>query len=118
MVAHIDDMRSAQWRWPQLSNGELIMRPIRSILDASFCYVPSVATSVASTWRRAGWRPTTDEERKARRQPTAELVVDWIGSADAPTKIARQRRKTQSADEDVQDARTASAYRDAMTSPL
>ena len=94
------------------------MSPIRSILDASFCYVPSFATSVASTWRRAGWRPTTDEERKARRQPTAELVVDWIGAADAPAKVARQRRKTQSADRDVQDARSASAYRDAMTSPL
>jgi hypothetical protein len=66
------------------------MRPIRSILDASFRYVPSVATSVASTWRRAGWRPTTDEERRARRQPTAELVVDWIGAANAPTTMARR----------------------------
>ena len=63
------------------------MKPIRSILDASFRYVPSVATSVASTWRRAGWRPTTDEQRKARRQPTAELVVDSIGAADAPTSV-------------------------------
>jgi len=66
------------------------MRPIRSILDASFRYVPSVATSVASTWRRAGWRPTTEEERRARRQPTAELMVDWIGAANAPTTIARR----------------------------
>jgi hypothetical protein len=56
------------------------MKPTRSILDPLFRYVPSVATSVASTWRRAGWRPTTDEERKARRQPTAELVVDCIGA--------------------------------------
>jgi hypothetical protein len=66
------------------------MKPIRSILDASFRYVPSVATSVASTWRRAGWRPTTDEERKARRQPTAELVVDCIGAADVPTSVTRR----------------------------
>jgi len=66
------------------------MRPTRSILDASFCYVPSVATSVAATWRRAGWRPTTDEERKARRQPTAELLVDKIGAVDAPTAVARR----------------------------
>jgi hypothetical protein len=66
------------------------MRPIRSILDASFRYVPSVATSVASTWRRAGWRPTTDEERKARRHPTAELVVDCVGAADAPTSVTRR----------------------------
>src|ERR1700682_236750 len=60
----------------QSCNGELIMKPIRSILDASFCYVPSIATSVASTWRGAGWRPTTDEERKARGQPTADVGVD------------------------------------------
>jgi hypothetical protein len=90
MVAQIDVRRSARWRSPQRSNGELIMKPIGSILDASFRYVPSVATSVASTWRRAGWRPTTDEERKARRQPTAELVVDWIGAAHAPTAGPRR----------------------------
>jgi len=90
MVAHIEGTRRAQWRAPQRSDGELIMRPIRSILDASFRYVPSVATSVASTWRRAGWRPTTDEERRARRQPAAELVVDWIGAANAPTTMARR----------------------------
>jgi hypothetical protein len=45
---------------------EPIMKPLRSILDASFQYVPAVATSVAETWRRAGWRPTTERERKAR----------------------------------------------------
>src|SRR6266700_902873 len=66
------------------------MRPIRSILDPSFCYVPSVATSVATTWRRAGWRPTTDEDRKARGRPTVELVVDWIGATDVPTTAARR----------------------------
>lgn len=61
------------------------MRSIRSILDPSFRYVPSVATSVASTWRRAGWRPTTDEDRMARCQPTVTLVVDSIGAAGAPS---------------------------------
>jgi hypothetical protein len=91
------------------------MKPIRSILDATFRYVPSVATLVASTWPRAGWRPTTDEERKARRRPTAELVVDCIGAADAPTSATPQAsvrvssRKTQSAVRNAQDARSASA---------
>ena len=61
------------------------MRPIRSILDASFRYVPAVATSVALTWLRAGWRPTTDEERKARQRRTAELVFGRGGTADAPS---------------------------------
>jgi hypothetical protein len=90
------------------------MRPIRSILDASFRYVPSVATSVASTWRRAGWRPTTDEERKARRQPTAELVI----AGDRDGRVAIEHRKTQSADRNVQDAGSAAAYRNAIVSPL
>jgi hypothetical protein len=91
------------------------MKPIRSILDSSFRYVPSVAISVASTWRRAGWRPTTDEERKARRQPTAGLVVDCIGVADAPTSVPRRApvsvssRKRQSAGRNAQDARSAFA---------
>src|SRR5437762_14082227 len=35
------------------------MRPIWSMLDPLFCYVPSVATSVATTWRRAGWAMPT-----------------------------------------------------------
>ena len=37
------------------------MKPLRSILDPSFHYVPAVATSVASTWKRAGWCPTRDK---------------------------------------------------------
>src|ERR1700687_5117531 len=89
MVAHIEGVRSVQWP-AQPFNGDLTMRPVRWILDASFCYVPSVATSVAATWRRAGWRPTTDEERKARRQPTAALLVDKIGAVDAPPAVARR----------------------------
>lgn len=43
------------------------MKPSRSILDASFAYVPSTITAVDSTWRRFGWKPTTEEERRRRR---------------------------------------------------
>ncbi|HEU0204955.1 MAG TPA: hypothetical protein VFR86_31485 [Burkholderiaceae bacterium] len=42
--------------------------PFKSILDKSFIYVPSTATSVDETWRRFGWRPMTEEERKSRQQ--------------------------------------------------
>jgi hypothetical protein len=49
--------------------------PAHSILDSSFRYVPAAATSVVQTWRRFGWRPTTDDERKRRGQRTAESVV-------------------------------------------
>jgi hypothetical protein len=54
------------------------VKPNRSILDESFRYVPAVATSVAETWRRFGWRPTNDEERKTRRRPGAEILVEEI----------------------------------------
>ena len=36
------------------------MKPSRSILDETFEYVPSVATSVTETWRRFGWRPRAE----------------------------------------------------------
>lgn len=35
-------------------------KPTKSILDRSFVYVPSTATSVDQTWRRFGWRPSSE----------------------------------------------------------
>ena len=66
------------------------MSPNYSILDPSFRYVSAVATSVAETWRRFGWRPTTDEERKGRRGPVVALVVDEVGRA-RPIRLAGSR---------------------------
>jgi hypothetical protein len=48
------------------------------MLDRSFRYVPAAATSVVQTWRRFGWRPTTDDERKRRGQHAAEPVTDEV----------------------------------------
>jgi len=51
------------------------------LLDARFKYTPSTSTNVASTWRRFGFRPTTDAERTARQRrlqttaPTAEVTT-------------------------------------------
>ena len=39
------------------------MKPPYSILDRNFRYVPAVATSVAETWRRFGWRPMKETRR-------------------------------------------------------
>jgi hypothetical protein len=58
------------------------MRPLPSILDPSFRYVPSDATSVEATWRRAGWRPTTEDERRARQRSSAKHILDYIGIGD------------------------------------
>lgn len=57
------------------------MKPFISILDRSFRYVPSVSTSVADTWRRFGWRPTTQCERDARSNP-----IDAAPSKSVPRR--------------------------------
>ena len=64
------------------------MNPAHSILDDSFRYVPAIATSVAETWRRFGWRPTTEEERKRRRRPTAALVVESVAAVTPIRRVA------------------------------
>ena len=73
-----------------------------SILDDSFCYVPAIATSVAETWRRFGWRPTTEEERKRRRKritaQTSQVIVGHFGHDDQPTMplpLHSERREAQ-----------------------
>jgi len=33
---------------------------MKSLLDASFKYVPCVATDIQATWRKLGWRPTNE----------------------------------------------------------
>jgi hypothetical protein len=35
--------------------------------------------------RAMGWRPTTDADRKVRRRPDMELVVDWVGATTPPS---------------------------------
>ncbi|MGB8437649.1 MAG: hypothetical protein WCE38_25680 [Burkholderiales bacterium] len=65
------------------------MRPTLSLLDPSFRYVPAVATSVTETWRRFGWRPTTDAERRSR-YPSMTLVVDQV-EAIRPIGLATSR---------------------------
>ena len=65
------------------------MKPDRSILDESFPYVSSAATSVAETWRRFGWRPTTDEERKRQRRPAVALVVEAVAAVRPSARAPR-----------------------------
>jgi hypothetical protein len=62
------------------AQGHATMKPAHSIPDDSLRYVPAEATSVAETWRRFGWRPTTEEERKRRRRPTAALGLESVAA--------------------------------------
>jgi hypothetical protein len=53
------------------------------LLDARFKYTPSTSTNVVSTWRKFGFRPTTEAERNARQRrverqtlsPAAEITT-------------------------------------------
>lgn len=74
------------------------MKPTHSILDNSFRYVPAMATSVADTWSRFGWRPTSEQERRrrlaqsgrtGRSDPQALASLLPPGAAPAPKFGAR-----------------------------
>ena len=39
------------------------------LLDPEFKYTPAAAQNVTETWKRAGFKPTTQAERLARRKP-------------------------------------------------
>jgi hypothetical protein len=62
------------------------------LLDPGFRYVPSANTNVAATWRRFGYRPTTDAERRARQSRTAvESIARVAGVAGVGTRAVRRR---------------------------
>jgi hypothetical protein len=50
------------------------------LFDPTFKYVPSTCTDVAATWRRFGFRPTTESDRRARR--LREPPFEASGSVD------------------------------------
>ena len=65
------------------------------LLDSRFKYVPSTSTNVASTWRKFGFRPTTDAERSARQRrlqsgvPSAEVMQLQPGKRKMPLPALR-----------------------------
>lgn len=65
------------------------------LLDSRFKYVPSTSTNVASTWRKFGFRPTTDAERSARQRrlqggaPSAEVTQLQPGKRKMPLSALR-----------------------------
>jgi hypothetical protein len=60
------------------------------LLDPGFRYVPSAHTNVAATWKRFGYRPTTDAERRARQARNSLLRAS--GAAADPSSRPERRR--------------------------
>lgn len=71
------------------------------ILDARFKYTPSVSTNIVSTWKRHGFRPTTEAERLARQRRllsnkargTATASVTQLDSAKRKVRALRDATK-------------------------
>jgi len=70
------------------------------LLDARFKYTPSTNTNIVATWKRYGYKPTTDAERQARQRramglaPKDSSVVQLDGAKRAqrsPLRLATRK---------------------------
>jgi hypothetical protein len=62
------------------------------LLDPGFRYVPSAKTNVAATWKRFGYRPTTEAERRARQARNGEVGRSLAVSGEAGGARLERRR--------------------------
>jgi len=72
-----------------------------SLLRHDFKYTPATSTDITATWRRFGFKPTTQAQRKARNAPNAtpdtgivvvEIEVAEVKAAPAPKPRLRMVR--------------------------
>jgi hypothetical protein len=54
------------------------------LLDRGFKYVPSMSTDVGATWRRFGFRPTTERERRARQRDEVNATEEATTTSAPP----------------------------------
>ena len=52
------------------------------LLDPRFKYISSAKTDISATWRRYGFRPTTDAERRARQRLSTEATTSHPDDID------------------------------------
>ena len=70
------------------------------LLDAKFKYTPSTSTNIVATWKRHGYKPTTDAERQARQRRAMGLakkdasVVQLDGVKRAALRLAARKAAT------------------------
>jgi hypothetical protein len=66
------------------------------LLDARFKYTPSTSTNIVTTWKRHGYKPTTEAERLARQRRALGITHSEPRSASV-TSLDTAKRKQQPA---------------------
>jgi hypothetical protein len=61
------------------------------LLDSRFRYIPAARTDVGATWRRFGFRPTTESERRARQRANPSGADDTSPVASRDIELAPPR---------------------------
>jgi hypothetical protein len=67
------------------------------LLDARFKYTPSTSTNIVATWKRHGYKPTTEAERMARQRRALAQGVGGEGRSASVTSLESAKRKQQPA---------------------
>ena len=62
------------------------------IYDARFKYTPAINTNIASTWKKFGFKPTTESERLARQRRAVEDESHDAGTGASITQFDSARR--------------------------
>ena len=62
------------------------------IYDARFKYTPAINTNIASTWKKFGFKPTTESERLARQRRAFEDESHDCGASASVTQFDSARR--------------------------
>ena len=67
------------------------------IYDSRFKYTPSMSTNIVATWKRHGFKPTTEAERLARQRRASADEADHVASVtqfDSAKRKMRALRKS------------------------
>jgi len=83
-------------QWPDRRQRVRSEQNVPRLLDARFKYVPAASTDITLTWRRFGYRPTTDAERQARQRALG--TFDHARRRSIRALNARARSRSSSAD--------------------
>ncbi len=63
------------------------------IYDSRFKYTPSMSTNIVSTWKRHGFKPTTEAERIARQRRAMANMSEGGHMSASVTQLDDAKRK-------------------------